>query len=142
MVVVLACVPVAACGGVATHAEVQGRIAEFLVAIRDRADALGWDQLRDDVRASYPGRRAAWIQAMGAGDTSELTWRIDDVSVDDYVGCARVDFGESRHGVPTTLFDDNLPALARVASPLDKGAFYVCATVGPLPFDTGVHGVG
>lgn len=134
---------IAACVSIEARAPaVDGRIADFLVAIRDRAGSLGWDQLRSDVRASYPGGRPAWLEAIERIDTSPLTWRIANVSVDDYVGCAEVDFGASREFVPPTLFDEQLPAAARVASPIGDGRFWICATVGPLPFDAGIHGVG
>ena len=137
----LVCMFAAACAPASSRA-VEARIDGFLAAVRDRTDGFGWDRLRDDVRASYPGGRSAWTAAMGAGDTSGLRWRIEDVSVDDYVGCARVHFDGSRQHVPPALFDDDLPAPARVASDVGDGSFRICATVGPLPFDSGVHGVG
>jgi hypothetical protein len=82
------------------------------------------------------------MEAVGGRDTSGLTWRIDDVSVDDYMGCARVDFGTSRDSIPITLVDDQLPPMARVASEVAGGVLFICATIGPLPFDAGIHGVG
>lgn len=138
----LACAIAAACVPATRAADVEARIDGFLAAVRDRTEGFGWDRLRDDVRASYPGGRSAWSQAMGASDTGGMTWRVDDVSVDDYVGCARVHFGASRQHVPPMLFDYRLPAPARVASDIGDGSFWICATVGPLPLDAGVHGVG
>ena len=126
----------------ARPSEVEARIAEFLIALRDRAEGMGWDHLRGDVRASYPGGQPAWIQAMRAADTGRLSWRIEGASVDDFVGCARVVFGDTAEGVPSALFDDQLPPAARVASRIDDAAFLICATTGPLPLDAGVHGVG
>lgn len=122
--------------------DVEARISGFLIAVRDRADGSGWDHLRSDVRASYPGGRSAWIEAVGGRDTSGLTWRIEDVSVDDDIGCARVDFGTSRDSIPTTLFDKQLPPMARVASDVADGVLFICAKIGPLPLDAGIHGVG
>lgn len=140
--VLLACTFAAACAPAAREVDVEARIDGFLGAVRDRTDGFGWDRLRDDVRASYPGGQSAWIAAMGAGETSGLRWRIENVFVDDYVGCARVHFDGGRQHVPVALFDDDLPAPARVASDIGDGSFTICATVGPLPFDAGVHGVG
>ena len=141
--VVIACSLFVACvPETARPPEVESRIAEFLSAIRDEADGFGWHHLRDDVRASYPGGRAAWVQAIGAGDTSRLTWRIADVSVDDFMGCATVHFEDSTEHVPVALFDDELPPPARVLTHVGGGAFFTCATTGPFPFDAGVVGVG
>ena len=142
--VVVAATLAAACAlpGRANPRDVEARISGFLIAVRDRADGSGWDHLLGDVRASYPGGRSAWMEAVGGRDTSGLTWQIDDVSVDDYVGCARVDFGTSRDSVPTSLFDKQLPPMARVASDVAAGVLFICATIGPLPLDAGIHGVG
>jgi hypothetical protein len=142
MFLLVACSLAVACVPRATPSAVEARIEEFLLAVRDQADGIGWDHLRGEVRASYPGGRDAWVRAMGAGDTSRMRWRIEDVSVDDAVGCGRVEFGDSRQHVPSTLFDDRLPALARVASDIGDGRFFICATVAPFPLDGGVHGVG
>lgn len=143
IVVLLASTVAAACVPPTSRADaVEERIADFLVAVRDRTEGFGWDLLRDDVRTSYPGGRSAWIAAMEASDTGNLRWRIEDVSVDDYVGCARVHFEAGREDVPLTLFDDDLPAMARIAGDVGDGSFWICATVGPLPFDVGVQGVG
>jgi hypothetical protein len=122
--------------------EVQARIEAFLEALRTGREASGWNLLQDDVRAAYPGGAEAWIQAVRLGDPGGLSWTILDVTVDDFVGCANVDFGRSRDKVPFTLYDDGLPAMARIAASLSAGPFYICATVGPLPWDAGVHGVG
>ena len=121
--------------------DVEARIAAFLAAVRDGTNGSGWDLLRDDVRAAYPGGAAAWVEAIASTDTSALMFSIEDVTVDDYVGCARVTLNP-RDAIPFTLYDDALPAPARVASSLSSGPFLICATVGPLPWDAGIHGVG
>jgi hypothetical protein len=122
--------------------EVQARLQAFLEALRTGSDGFGWNLLRDDVRAAYPGGAAAWVESIRTTDTRNLTWSILDVTGDDFVGCANVDFGRDRSSVPFTLYDDGLPAEARVAATLEHGPFYMCATIGPLPWDTGIHGVG
>jgi hypothetical protein len=122
--------------------DVEARIQAFLDAVRTGSDGFGWNLLEDDVRAAYPGGAEAWIEAIRISDTSDLSWTILDVEVDDFVGCASVDFGRNREGVPFTLYDDSLPARARVASTLERGPFHICATVGPFPWDAGIHGVG
>lgn len=111
------------------------------MALRTGQDGFGWNVLRDWVRSAYPGGGNAWVAAIESTDTSRLTWSIDDVTVDDFVGCANVTL-EPREAIPFTLYDDSLPAAARVASSLSSGPFFICATVGPLPCDVGVHGVG
>jgi hypothetical protein len=122
--------------------EAEARIDAFLAAVRDGTNGSGWNLLRNDVRASYPGGGEAWVAAITSADTSGLTWTVDDVVVDDYVGCARVEFGEARADVPLTLYDARLPAQARVATSLSSGPFHICVTVGPLPIDAGIHGAG
>ena len=123
-------------------ADVEARIDAFLKAVRDGTDGSGWNHLRGDVKAAYPGGGNAWVAAIAQDDPSGLKWTIGEVTVDDFVGCARVDFGETRGEVPFTLYDDRLPAPARVAISLSSGPFHICATVGPLPFDAGIHGAG
>lgn len=122
--------------------EVEARLEAFLTAVRTGRDGFGWNLLRDDVRSAYPGGAAAWIEAIREFDTSVLTWTIDDVDGDDFVGCANVDFGRSRDAVPFTLYDDSLPGPARIAATLERGPFHMCVTIGPLPWQAGVHGVG
>lgn len=125
----------------ARERDTEVRIEAFLLALRTGQDGFGWNLLRDWVRAAYPGGGNAWVAAIESTDTSRLTWSIDDVTVDDFVGCARVTL-EPRDAIPFTLYDDALPAPARVATSLSSGPFFICATVGPLPWDVGVHGVG
>ena len=111
-------------------------------ALRTGADGFGWNLLRDDVRRAYPGGAEAWIRAIDSVDTTNLRWSILNVDGDDFVGCANVDVGPDRSALPFTLYDDGLPAQARVASTLERGPFHICATVGPFPWDAGIHGVG
>lgn len=122
--------------------DTEARIQAFLANVRAQTNGSGWEELRAHVREAYPGGRAAWIQAVASSDTSGLTWTIGEITVDDYVGCARVEFGGDRAAVPLTLYDDQLPAPARVATSLSSGPFVICAKVGPLPWDAGVQGIG
>ena len=112
------------------------------MAIRSGEDAFGWNLLRGDVREAYPGGSEAWVEAISLADTGGLSWNILEVTVDDFVGCADVDFGPDRDAIPFTLYDDGLPPKARVAATLERGPLHLCATIGPFPWDTGVHGVG
>lgn len=94
---------VTACGTITNRPrDVQARIEAFLVDVREQRGGSGWSHLQGHVQASYPGGQAAWIQAIASSDTSGLTWTIGEVTVDDYVGCARVDFGADRADVPLT----------------------------------------
>ena len=121
--------------------DTEARIEAFLLSLRTGQDGFGWNLLKDWARAAYPGGGNAWIAAIESTDTSGLTWSIDDVMVDDFVGCARVTL-EPRDAIPFTLYDDSLPAAARVATSLSSGPFCICAVVGPLPWDAGIRGVG
>ena len=138
---------VAAVGGCQPRPElrardVEARVQAFLEAVRTGKDAFGWNLLRDDVRAAYPGGSQAWVEAISTTDTRGLTWTILDVTVEEFAGCADVDFGRVRDAVPFTLYDDGLPPKARVAATLERGPLHLCATIGPFPWNTGIHGVG
>ena len=126
----------------AREREVRTRLDVFLTAVRDGTNGFGWNLLHDDVRSAYPGGANAWINAVKTSDTSTLSWTILDIEGDGFVACANVDFGRDHAVVPYTFYDDSLPGPARIAASLSRGPFHMCVTVGPFPWDAGIHGVG
>jgi hypothetical protein len=144
LALLLVVVSVAACQPTAEAREREARLRldAFLTAVRDGTNGFGWNLLREDVRSAYPGGADAWINALKASGTGDLSWTILDVDGDDFVACANVDFGRDHAVVPFTFYDDQLPGPARIAASLSRGPFHMCVTVGPFPWDTGIHGVG
>jgi len=121
---------------------VAAQIEAFLVAVRDGSRGSGWDLLRADVKAAYPGGEAGWLRRIDRGVAARLTWGAIVVDqVDDGVGCGRVRIGLPPAKVPEALHDDELPPPARVANLTDTGEWYLCASIASGS-GSGVHGVG